>query len=820
MREDNKKMGLAIGVISGEMIPFRWMMHQMKVTRHFPGGLFWSYIYDVSKFDESNNYATARTIVVEKALKQNVKYLLFVDTDVFLPMDALTRLISHDADIITGVYWMKSTPPQPVIYKTLGDGPLWDIKPQKEPIEIGGAGLGCCLIKMSVFEKFKEAGVPFFKQDYQTNDNNRPLHVDVGEDHWFYSQARKLGFKVLCDTNVLCDHYQPKTGIFYPGDEVVEKITGDYLKEHGQGEIVEHHLKMKGMDSNKPTIVLYNANAVKFDGSSIESKPISGSETAMIQIAKNLHELGCNVHVFCNVQEAGVYDGVVYNHYSNVLEGMQKIKSAIGRNVNAFISSRDLRPFLGNGKPPADVTVLWAHDMPSPAISVLPKALENIDRIFFVSEFQKNEYQKYFDNLIPENKIFITRNGIDENRFKFPIDLVKVPGQCVYTTTPFRGLDVLMGLWPKIKEQVPHASLHVYSGMSIYNQQEMPETKAIFDYGKRIADKYDITFHEPVKQDELAKVLCKSELMVYPNHFPETSCITAMESIKARTPVITSKFGALAETIKPDEGILIEGDAYSQDYADKFIQAAVRMLKDRQFRNQFCQTDRDFSWKGVALDWLRVLALNQIPVMHTKENQVNINTKEYWERKHANMEHRENQGQKIAGEEERYEFISKLIPKDANILDIGCANGNFLKFLYDRRIGQGLYGTEIDKFAIDAAKIKVPLADFEQVSEMPQELSAKNMDIITAFHVVEHLEDPHKYIELWKKSLKPDGEMVLIIPLNDDPYIEHLKVWDLGNVDSFARSVAKDYEIKTRNQGWNYQDGRPAKEAVVRLWFN
>ena len=220
----NKK-GMTIGIISGELISAKWMVYQNSIISHFPSGLFWSYSYYIKNFDANNNFATARTEIVKKALNKKSKYLFFIDTDVFIPKDALVRLMSHDADIITGVYWMKSHPPQPVIFKHFGDGPLWKIKPQEKPIEIDGAGLGCCLIKMDVFEKFKEKGIDFFKQDYDTIENGRKIHVNIGEDHWFFTEARKLGFKILCDTNVLCDHYNAKTQEFFPGIKTVKKIA-------------------------------------------------------------------------------------------------------------------------------------------------------------------------------------------------------------------------------------------------------------------------------------------------------------------------------------------------------------------------------------------------------------------------------------------------------------------------------------------------------------------------------------------------------------------------------------------------------------------
>ena len=132
-----------------------------------------------------------------------------------------------------------------------------------------------------------------------------------------------------------------------------------------------------------------------------------------------------------------------------------------------------------------------------------------------------------------------------------------------------------------------------------------------------------------------------------------------------------------------------------------------------------------------------------------------------------------------------------------------------------------MYGAEISDFAIKDLKKRAPLIECFKTGLKPSIIPIKNMDVVSAFHVLEHLENPKEYIECWKKSLNPDGEMILVIPLNDHEYIEHLKIYNLGDVEKLAQEVASDYEIKTRWQGWSYKDtGESAKEAVVRLWFN
>ena len=806
----NEKIGLVLGTICPGVVPIKWMMHQKEIEKSLPGGLFWSYVYALGDFakDPTKNYATLRTEVIEKALKMGVKWLMFIDSDVFLPRDAVNRLMSHDVDIVSGVYWMKTDPPQPVIYETIGNGPIWEIKPQETLKEIGGAGLGCCLINMKVFEKFKEANIKLMDQDWEHVVNGKRVQVSVGEDHYFFEKARELGFKVWCDTKVLCDHYDVVGDRFYPDEKIVRNLSQNYLKKEGHGEIINHQINVRNVDKNKPSIVFFNAHSVPFNGNSIKEKPIAGSETALISMAKCMKEQGWNSHVMCNTDKDEYFDNVGYHHFSKTVEVIGKLKEEMGKDIDVFVSSRDIRPFL-ELRPPAKKTVLWLHDMPNGFKKEdLQKAMSNISHVFFISEFQKNAYQKEYGDIFPKDKIVITRNGIDESRFDLDTSIYrKKRGQCVYTTTPFRGLDVLLKAWPLIKEKVPEAKLDIYSGMSIYNQPEYEHTKTIFDHGKSIASKFDITFHEPVKQDELAKVLTEADVMLYPNHYPETSCLTAMESMKAKTPIITSKFGALPETIRDGFGVLIEGDAHTSEYLNKFVDESVKMLTDDAYRSTFCRDIIDLSWEKVAVEWNQILS---------EDVKTNLNTPEYWNNKH---DFNEKNGNIVHGEKDRFEMMSKIIPKDAYVLDIGCGDGNFLKYLYDNQIGVSLSGIDISEKAIEIAKQKTPLADFSKISQSPCELPVKNMDIITAMHIVEHLDNPTEYVKKWAKSLKKDGEIIVVVPL-DDIYFEHVNVYDLAKLEEFARSLTNDFQVCTRNIGWSYPNGKPAKEAILRLYFH
>ncbi len=222
-------MGLAIGVIGKPNVPTRWAIHAASLSHRLPGGLFHCWVYAMADFssDPSQNYASLRTQVVEQAKERDCRWLLFVDTDVFLPFDAVCRLMRHGEAIVSGVYWTKTEPSAPVVIEEFGNGPAWKIEPSDKLLPIDASGLGCCLIDMKVFDAFDRAGIPYFGENWMHGANGREVSVEAGEDYYFFLQARELGFQAYADTNVLCEHYDEKQDRFFPKAAVLGKIARD-----------------------------------------------------------------------------------------------------------------------------------------------------------------------------------------------------------------------------------------------------------------------------------------------------------------------------------------------------------------------------------------------------------------------------------------------------------------------------------------------------------------------------------------------------------------------------------------------------------------
>ncbi len=116
-------------------------------------------------------------------------------------------------------------------------------------------------------------------------------------------------------------------------------------------------------------------------------------------------------------------------------------------------------------------------------------------------------------------------------------------------------------------------------------------------------------------------------------------------------------------------------------------------------------------------------------------------------------------------QKERIKEISPYLKKDMKVLDVGCSVGYFLhtlKPLVKECVGIE-FNTEHAEYVNEVLKIKVYTESIEKLN-FPEE----TFDMITAYQVFEHVEDPLIFLENLKKYLKPNGVLVLEVPnLND-----------------------------------------------------
>ena len=98
--------------------------------------------------------------------------------------------------------------------------------------------------------------------------------------------------------------------------------------------------------------------------------------------------------------------------------------------------------------------------------------------------------------------------------------------------------------------------------------------------------------------------------------------------------------------------------------------------------------------------------------------------------------------------------------KKGRLLDVGAGTGAFVHHM--QKAGWQVTGLEPDATAIGRAQSQygLNLRPVDSLFALP----AASFDVITMWHVLEHIHDLHGYIEQLKKLLKPSGKLFIAVP--------------------------------------------------------
>jgi len=141
------------------------------------------------------------------------------------------------------------------------------------------------------------------------------------------------------------------------------------------------------------------------------------------------------------------------------------------------------------------------------------------------------------------------------------------------------------------------------------------------------------------------------------------------------------------------------------------------------------------------------------------------------------------------------EKIEPLLRPDMRILDVGCSTGHFLAALKGRvKVRVGL---ELSQDAADFIRTHLDFPVYGDPIELAT-ISEGPFDLITAFQVLEHVEDPVAFLRAIGKNLKPDGVLYLELPNLHDILLDHYQV--PGYADFYFREPHVSYFTKSTLQ--------------------
>lgn len=339
----------------------------------------------------------------------------------------------------------------------------------------------------------------------------------------------------------------------------------------------------------------------------IETKGLGGSETAAVRVASELSKLGLVVTVYGETDPACVAD-VIYRHHT-AFDPLDR--------RDAVICSRI--PEIADRPINAGYRALWVHDIDL-TDRLTQARLDVFDDVYAVSAF----HQAHLAGRYPfaADKIVALRNGIHHGYFK-PLAWEGRAQRVVYTSSPDRGLDILLDLWPRVLEKAPDAEL-CFAYPDVYDAvaDQRPDVAAHRDIIRRLSDQPGVHRLGALSQPNVARLLCESRVWAHPSYmtmyqqpFLETSCIAAMEAQAAGCHVVASHWGALPETVR--YGSLVNNGPLTDRWKDGFVAEIVRGLTDQATGDaamvQAPAAVTDLGWDGVALDIARMIRAAVVP---------------------------------------------------------------------------------------------------------------------------------------------------------------------------------------------------------------
>lgn len=109
---------------------------------------------------------------------------------------------------------------------------------------------------------------------------------------------------------------------------------------------------------------------------------------------------------------------------------------------------------------------------------------------------------------------------------------------------------------------------------------------------------------------------------------------------------------------------------------------------------------------------------------------------------------------------QKLKLLNSFNTASKNLLDVGCGTGDFLAICNTN--GWNVIGVEPSESAKNLALKK--LDNTSKIHQNIFELENERFDVITLWHVLEHVPELEAYILQLKKLLKPNGVLVVAVP--------------------------------------------------------
>ena len=263
---------------------------------------------------------------------------------------------------------------------------------------------------------------------------------------------------------------------------------------------------------------------------------------------------------------------------------------------------------VNTGRQRGKIVFYWPHD--SPQADANKYQFPNFDGVLPLSQHHYNQL-----SVMPgfsEIPFSICGNGLVSNQFSSPMSFAN-PYSIGYFSNYARGLKILLMIWPDIYKKFPLATLDIYYGRETWNiltEDEMKQLVDTINSYKTIG----VTERGKVGHQQLANAMQQTSIWCYPCITEgETFCITAAKCQAAGCIPVTTRIGALNETIHSEAPSipLINTMEDVEKFRELLLETLSRIQNSdpellKEERQKYIDYGRKYTWESCVTKWLEL----------------------------------------------------------------------------------------------------------------------------------------------------------------------------------------------------------------------
>lgn len=274
-------------------------------------------------------------------------------------------------------------------------------------------------------------------------------------------------------------------------------------------------------------------------------------------------------------------------------------------NLNIILATPDINKIKYTKK-----NILWQHLNYSDESLVPMKNnnfMKSIDSTVYVSHWQLEKFRYLFQ--VPLHNAHVIRNAIEPIEFKPKPKDGKL--KLIYTSTPFRGLKILLDVIDNIDRD--DIELDIYSSTKVYGSGYEAHYAGVYDeLFERAMNTKNVNYIGYAENNEIHKAVQEAHIFSYPSIFEETACLSMIEAGAAGCNLVTTDIGALPETggmyakmctIKSNEKQLINSYA---EMLNEVINNYWTNKNQELIREQSNYFNKYYDWEIRAKEWNRL----------------------------------------------------------------------------------------------------------------------------------------------------------------------------------------------------------------------